>query len=60
MVTTHTCEHCGQVRRKPEVNDGDVGSRIRVDELVRLEGHGSQLFRVMKVSGMGVELEAVL
>lgn len=60
MSGGHNCPACGTTRNIPDLNDdASVSPKIRLDELVKIEGHGEALYRIMKIQGVVLEMEKV-
>jgi len=59
-MKTHTCPSCANTTNAPELNDDpSVNPKIKLDEMVRIEFHGSAIYRVMKIQGVVLELEKI-
>lgn len=54
----HRCPACQSMKDTPEINDDPrVDPKFRLDELVQIVGRGLATYRIMKMSGMTMELE---
>lgn len=59
-MKTHQCDACGQTKHSPELNDDPaVNPKFKLDELVRIEYHGSPMYRIMEIKGQSLLLEKV-
>jgi hypothetical protein len=57
-MKTHACPTCLHEKSVEELNDDrSVSPKIKLDELVQIQDHGSAMYRVMKLDGMILELE---
>jgi hypothetical protein len=54
----HRCPTCSSVKDLPEINDdGRIEEKFRLDELVRIQGRGLPVYRILKLDGMQMLLE---
>lgn len=59
-MKTHQCDACGQSVHKQELNDDPaVNPKFKLDELVRIEYHGSSMYRIMEMKGQQLVLEKI-